>query len=108
MGAIGSKPKPTPVKELQRISQPHPYTEQFEDLDNRLKVLQIDLKTAMNNNILNNTEKVKIKQKITEMTLQLNKEFSELSAKQCARNAKIGGKNTSATKPKPSKKQLRK
>ena len=108
MGAIGSKPKPTPVKPLQDLSQPHPYTEKFEALDDRLKALQIDLKTAMNNNILNNAEKVKIKQKITEMTLQLNKEFSELSAKQCARNAKIGGKKTSTTKPKPSKKQLRK
>ena len=76
MGAIGSKPTPTPVNKLQTISQPHPYTEQFEALDNRLKVLQTDLETAMNNNILNNAEKVKIKQKITEMTLQLNKEFS--------------------------------
>lgn len=108
MGAIGSKPTPTPVKQLQPISQPHPYTEKFQSLDDRLIVLQKDLTNAMNNNNLTNAEKVKIKKKITEMTLKLNKEFSELESQQCARNAKIGGKKTSTTKPKPSKKQLRK
>lgn len=111
MGAVSGKPKPTPVEELPGISQPHPYTERFEALDAKLEVLQTDLRTAMNNDILNNAEKVKIKQKITEMTLQLNKEFSKLESQQCRRNAKqqqIGGKKISTTKPKSSKKQLRK
>ena len=108
MGASLGTPKPqTPVETI-NITQNHPNTEKFTKLDTELKVLQTDLSNAMKNKHLSNQQKIEIHQKITNMTLQLNKDFALLYVDQCAKNSKRGGKKSSAKKNTPTKKQLSK
>lgn len=112
MGASFGKSKTPAVKStpLQNFknTQQHPYTENYYELDKKLSELQKDMTNSMNNPELTNTDKLKIHARITEMTLQLNKEFAKLHVNQCARNAKVeGGKKKSTKKQKHTKKTIK-